>query len=59
MYYDFLAELITDLVENELHNYPRLLTGYTRCPKFLKKIAEVYKILKKKNPGLIYGVYSV
>ncbi|XP_060862191.1 pyridoxal kinase-like [Metopolophium dirhodum] len=49
-----LSELITGLVENELHNYSHLLTGYTRCPMFLKKVAEVYKILKKKNPGLIY-----
>ncbi|CAI6348078.1 unnamed protein product [Macrosiphum euphorbiae] len=49
-----LSELITGLVENELHSYSHLLTGYTRCPMFLKKVAEVYKILKKKNPGLIY-----
>ncbi|XP_015380105.1 PREDICTED: pyridoxal kinase [Diuraphis noxia] len=49
-----LSELITGLVENELHNYSHLLTGYIRCPMFLKKVAEVYKILKKKNPDLIY-----
>ncbi|XP_025414125.1 pyridoxal kinase isoform X1 [Sipha flava] len=49
-----LLELITGLVENELHNYSYLLTGYIRCPMFLKKIAEVYLILKKKNPDLIY-----
>jgi pyridoxal/pyridoxine/pyridoxamine kinase len=51
------VELITGLVENELHNYSYLLTGYIRCPMFLKKIAEVYLILKKKNPDLIYGRY--
>ncbi|CAH1709342.1 unnamed protein product [Aphis gossypii] len=49
-----LSELITGLVENELHNYSHLLTGYIRCPMFLKKVAEVYKILKEKNPDLIY-----
>ncbi|XP_022171107.1 pyridoxal kinase [Myzus persicae] len=49
-----LSELINGLVENELHNYSHLLTGYIRCPMFLKKVAEVYKTLKKKNPDLIY-----
>lgn len=49
-----LSELITGLVENELHNYSHLLTGYIRCPMFLKKVGDVYKILKKKNPDLIY-----
>jgi len=49
-----LSELINGLVENELHNYSHLLTGYIRCPMFLKKVAEVYKILKEKNPDLIY-----
>jgi len=48
------SELITGLVENELHNYSHLLTGYIRCPMFLKKIAEVYKMLKERNPNLIY-----
>lgn len=51
----FLAELITGLVENNLHYYSYLLTGYIRCPLFLKKVAEVYKILKEKNPDLIFG----
>lgn len=53
----FLAELIAGLVENDLYYYSHLLTGYIRCPKFLKKVAEVYKMLKEKNPDLIYGKY--
>lgn len=53
----FLAELITGLVENDLHYYSHLLTGYIRCPMFLKKVAEVYRMLKEKNPDLIYGKY--
>lgn len=52
----FLGELVTGLVENDLHNYSHLLTGYIRCPMFLKKIAEVYKLLKEKNPNLIFGI---
>ncbi|KAF0751390.1 pyridoxal kinase, partial [Aphis craccivora] len=51
---DFIAELITGLVENELHNYSHLLTGFVGCPMFLKQIVKVYKILKEKNPDLIY-----
>lgn len=53
--YNFLAELMNGLVENELHHYTHLLTGYIRCPKFLQKVAEVYKMLKQKNPNLIFG----
>jgi len=51
------VELITGLVENNLHLYSHLLTGYIRCPMFLKKVAEVYKMLKEKNPDLIFGRY--
>lgn len=53
----FLDVLITGLLENDLHEYSHLLTGYIRCPMFLKKVAEVYKMLKKKNPDLIFGKY--
>ncbi|VVC43541.1 Pyridoxamine kinase/Phosphomethylpyrimidine kinase,Pyridoxine kinase,Ribokinase-like [Cinara cedri] len=49
-----LSELMTGLIENELHHYSHLLTGYIRCPQFLKKIVEVYKILKEKNPDLLF-----
>ncbi|XP_050426047.1 pyridoxal kinase-like isoform X1 [Adelges cooleyi] len=49
-----LMELIAGLVENDLHYYSHLLTGYIGCPNFLQKIAEVYNILKEKNPNLIY-----
>lgn len=45
---DFIAELMTGIVENELHNYSHLLTGFVGCPMFLKQVAKVYKILKEK-----------
>jgi len=51
--------LITGLVENELHNYSHLLTGFVGCPMFLKQMVKVYKILKEKNPDLIYGMYFI
>lgn len=53
----FLAKLITGLIENDLNHYSHLLTGYIRCPKFLKKVAGVYNILKKKNPDLLFSRY--
>jgi len=56
---DFIAELINGLVENELHNYSHLLTGFVGCPMFLKQVAKVYKILKEKNPDFIYGMYFI
>ncbi|XP_050541027.1 pyridoxal kinase isoform X2 [Daktulosphaira vitifoliae] len=49
-----LMELVSGLVENDIHFYSHLLTGYIGCPKFLSKVAEVYKILKEKNPNLIF-----
>jgi len=55
--FTFLGELVTGLVENDLHNYSHLLTGYIRCPMFLRKVADVYKLLKEKNPDLIFGIY--
>lgn len=51
----FTEELINGLVQNNLDNYTHLLTGYVGSPSFLKKIAEVVRILKCKNPNLIYG----
>ncbi|XP_043592471.1 pyridoxal kinase [Bombus pyrosoma] len=49
-----LEELINGLVQNNLDNYTHLLTGYVGSALFLKKIAEVIRILKHKNPNLIY-----
>ncbi|XP_060818739.1 pyridoxal kinase [Bombus pascuorum] len=49
-----LEELINGLVQNNLDNYTHLLTGYVGSASFLKKIAEVVRILKHKNPNLIY-----
>ncbi|XP_033193438.1 pyridoxal kinase isoform X2 [Bombus vancouverensis nearcticus] len=49
-----LEELINGLVQNNLDNYTHLLTGYVGSASFLKKIAEVVRVLKHKNPNLIY-----
>lgn len=48
-------ELVNGLAENDLDNYTHLLTGYVGSASFLRRIAEVIKSLKKKNPNLIYG----
>lgn len=53
----FSGELVTGLIENKLHYYSHLLTGYIRCPMFLKRVADIYKILKEKNSDLIFGNY--
>ncbi|XP_074102309.1 pyridoxal kinase [Cotesia typhae] len=49
-----LSQLIDGLVANDLHHYTHLLTGYVGSASFLKQIAQVIPILKKKNPNLIY-----
>ncbi|XP_017890265.1 pyridoxal kinase-like, partial [Ceratina calcarata] len=49
-----LDDLIDGLVQNDLDNYTHLLTGYVGSASFLKKVAEVVHILKRKNPDLIY-----
>lgn len=49
-----LDDLIDGLVQNDLDNYTHLLTGYVGSASFLKKVAEVVHMLKKKNPNLIY-----
>ncbi|KOX67899.1 Pyridoxal kinase [Melipona quadrifasciata] len=49
-----LEELISGLVENNLNNYTHLITGYVGSASFLKKITEVIRTLKQKNPSLIY-----
>lgn len=51
----FLGDLIDGLTENNLINYTHLLTGYVGSASFLRKIAEVVRMLKNKNPNLIYG----
>ncbi|CAK9832134.1 Pyridoxal kinase [Anthophora retusa] len=49
-----LEDLIDGLICNDLHDYTHLLTGYVGSVSFLKKIAEVVRALKCKNPDLIY-----
>ncbi|XP_014238929.1 pyridoxal kinase [Trichogramma pretiosum] len=49
-----LSSLVEGLAENDLDNYTHLLTGYVGSGSFLKRIAEVVKSLKLKNPKLTY-----
>ncbi|XP_058799862.1 pyridoxal kinase [Phymastichus coffea] len=49
-----LSQLVDGLAENDLDDYTHLLTGYSRSASFLRRIAELVKALKQKNPKLIY-----
>lgn len=51
----FIGQLIDGLAENDLDNYTHLLTGYVGSASFLRRIAQVVKNLKQKNPKLVYG----
>lgn len=50
-----LTDLIEGLSKNNLDEYTHLLTGYVGAVAFLRKIGDIVKSLKKKNPNLIYG----
>lgn len=50
-----MEEIIQGLILNDVDWYTHLITGYSRSPDSLKQIAEVIKMLRKKNPNLIYG----
>ncbi|XP_008214875.1 pyridoxal kinase isoform X1 [Nasonia vitripennis] len=52
---DALCQLIDGLAENNLDNYTHLLTGYVGSASFLRRIAQVVKNLKQKNPKLVYA----
>lgn len=49
-----LDELMAGLALNEVDYYTHFLTGYSRSADSLKKIAEIIKNLRKRNPNLIY-----
>ncbi|XP_043266878.1 pyridoxal kinase [Venturia canescens] len=49
-----LGVLAAGLAENDLDTYSHLLTGYVGSASFLKKIAQLVPLLKKKNPNLKY-----
>lgn len=49
-----LDELIEGLSLNEVDYYTHFLTGYSRSPDSLKKIVEILKKLREKNPNLNY-----
>lgn len=54
-----LDELIDGLTLNDVDHYTHFLTGYSRSPDSLTKIAEIIKKLRSKNPNLIYGAYGI
>ncbi|CAF4903835.1 pyridoxal kinase [Pieris napi] len=49
-----MEELINGLVLNDVDYYTHFLTGYSRSPESLKKIAQIIKNLRVKNPDLVY-----
>ncbi|XP_039293667.1 pyridoxal kinase [Nilaparvata lugens] len=49
-----LDDLISGLIENSLHDYSHLLTGYVGSPTFLTEISKTVGELRKKNPKLVY-----
>lgn len=49
-----LDDLIDGLTMNEVDYYTHFLTGYSRSPDSLKKIVEILKKLREKNPKLNY-----
>ncbi|KAJ8731321.1 hypothetical protein PYW07_004485 [Mythimna separata] len=49
-----MDDLIEGLELNDVDYYTHFLTGYSRSPDSLKKIAELLKKLRQKNPQLTY-----
>lgn len=50
-----LLELVDGLQQNDLLQYTHLLTGYIGSVSFLETVASTVKLLKGKNPDLVYG----
>lgn len=50
-----LDEILEGLELNDVDYYTHFLTGYSRSPDSLKKIADLLKKLRQKNPKLTYG----
>ncbi|KAK6730086.1 hypothetical protein RB195_006877 [Necator americanus] len=49
-----LSELYEGLKLNELNEYTHILTGYCGNVTFLKKIADIVKDLKEKDPNVLF-----
>ena len=49
-----LGELIEGLDANGLDFYSHIISGYIGTDSFLRKLADVIKKLKAKNPNLMY-----
>ncbi|XP_041979225.1 pyridoxal kinase [Aricia agestis] len=50
-----MEELIEGLILNDVHHYTHFLTGYSRSPDSLRRIAEIIQKLRQKNPHLVYA----
>lgn len=50
-----MEELVEGLILNEVDYYTHFLTGYSRSPDSLKRIASIIKKLRERNPNLVYG----
>lgn len=51
---DEMDSLINGLELNEVDYYTHFLTGYSRSPESLRKIADLIKKLRQKNPNMLY-----
>ncbi|XP_047533513.1 pyridoxal kinase [Vanessa atalanta] len=49
-----MGALIEGLMLNEVDYFTHFLTGYSMSPDSLKQIAQIIKMLRQKNPNLIY-----
>ncbi|KAI0215459.1 Pyridoxal kinase [Lamellibrachia satsuma] len=49
-----IGALYEGLVQNDLHHYTHVLTGYIGSVSFLSKVGEIVKELKEVNPHMMY-----
>lgn len=50
-----MENIFEGLQLNGVDYYTHFLTGYSMSPDSLKKITQIIKKLREKNPNLIYG----
>ncbi|PIK35560.1 putative pyridoxal kinase-like [Apostichopus japonicus] len=49
-----LKDLFAGLVNNDIHKYSHVLTGYVGSPSFLLEVVKVVEELRAKNPNIIF-----
>ncbi|XP_071818810.1 pyridoxal kinase-like [Apostichopus japonicus] len=49
-----LKDLFAGLVNNDIHKYSHVLTGYVGSPSFLLEVVKVVEELRAKNPSIIF-----